>query len=108
MRTFYKATFFAFAVTNLAACNLEDQGMVTVAVYPTTKRCTIKEIEVDCAQVGEYLRDTLKIAPERQIAVSFTGMDPGSEDDKSIDRIADVVRAAGFKDVRTPRIDMKK
>lgn len=78
-----------------------------MVVYQTTQRCTIKDQPVDCAQVAAYLRDTLKIKPERQVVVSFTGADSGSKEDPILDAVAAEVRTAGFKDVRTARFDFK-
>jgi hypothetical protein len=100
-------TLLAFALCALAGCNVKDQEAITVAVYPTTQRCAIQEQPVDCAQVGPYLRDTLKIKSEREVVASFTGMDPGSKDDPILDRIAAEIRAAGFKHVRTARFDLQ-
>ena len=97
----------ALTLCTLAGCNVKDQEAITVAVYPTTQRCAVQEQTVDCAQVGTYLRDTLKLKPEREVVASFTGMDPGSKDDPILDRIAAEIRAAGFKNVRTARFDLQ-
>ncbi len=96
----------AFVMMTLAACNLEHDTPVSVVVYPTIKRCAIKEQPVDCGQLGIYLRDTLKIDANRRVDVSVAGTDPISKDDKSIDRIADLIRAAGYKDVRALRFGL--
>ena len=97
-------------VALLAACNVNQETPVTVVVYPSQQRCTVKQGEqetpVDCAQLGTHLRDALKISLARQIDVSFSGSEDVSKDDKSIDRIAEVIRAAGFKDVQTWRFGM--
>jgi len=93
----------ALLLCSLTACKIDEQEAVTVVVYRSTQQCTVKEKPVDCAQVGTYLRDTLKLKPERQIAVSFTGSDPGSKEDPILDTVASIVRAAGFKDVRAIR-----
>ncbi len=78
---------------------------VTVAVYPSTHKCTIDDQPIVCDQIGEYLRDTLKINTSRQIDVSYTGADPGHKGDTMLDQVADNVRAAGFKQVNAARFD---
>ncbi len=102
-----RLTIIAVAAFSVAACNVNQELPLTVVVYPTVKRCTVvqqdKEQEVDCAQLGVYLWDTLKINVERQINVSFSGSDAVSKEDKSIDRVAELIRASGFKDVRAFR-----
>jgi len=95
--------FIGLMLCVLAGCKMAEQESITVAVYPSTQTCAIKEHAVDCAQVGIYLHDTLKIKPDQQVIISFTGSDPGSKDDPILDRIADQVRVAGYRDVRTAR-----
>lgn len=95
------------SLCTLVGCNVAEKDEVIVAVYPTTKRCAIREQPVDCAQAGVYLRDTLKIKPEREVVASFTGSDPGSKDDPILDNVAADIRASGFKNVRTARFDLQ-
>jgi len=95
------------AVMIAAACGVNQEVPLLVVVYPAVKRCTVvqqeKEQEVECTQLGVYLRDTLKINVARQINVSFSGSDSVSKEDASIDRVAELIRASGFKDVRAYR-----
>lgn len=99
-------------IAMLAACdvNMNQEAPFTVVVYPVAKRCTVKpteqEVEVDCMQVGVYLRDTLKINPARQVDVSLSGSDNVPKEDQSVDKVAELIRAAGFKDVRTWRFGL--
>jgi hypothetical protein len=105
-----RVSILVLLATIVAACNVNQELPLNVVVYPSQQRCTVKQGEkedaVDCAQLGVQLRDVLKISLERQIDVSLTGSENVSKDDKSIDRIAEVIRAAGFKDVRTYRFGM--
>ncbi len=97
-------------VIAITGCNLEQEKPITVVVYPVAKRCAIsqqdKEQDVDCTQLGTYLRETLKISASRQINVSLSGSDPTPKDDKTIDRIAEQIRATGYKDVRAYRFGL--
>jgi hypothetical protein len=94
----------------VAACDVNQEMPLTVVVYPIVKKCAIKqqekEQEVECAKLGTYLHETLKVSANRQINVSLTGTDPVSKDDKSIDNVAELIRTAGYKDVRTWRFGM--
>jgi hypothetical protein len=104
----------SFIVTAAAlattACGVNQEVPLSVVVYPSVKRCTVvqhdKEQEVECAQLGVYLRDTLKINAGRQINVSFSGSDTVPKEDSSIDRVAELIRASGFKDVRAYRFGL--
>jgi hypothetical protein len=60
-----------------------------------------------CDKVAAYLRDTLKIKLSRQVIVSSVGIDPLPKEDQSLEKIAETITAAGFKDVRTARFDVK-
>ena len=100
----------ALIVMTCAACNVNQELPLNVVVYPKVKRCTVvqqeKEQEIECTQLGTYLRDTLKINAARQINVSFSGTDNVPKEDQSIDRVAELIRASGFKDVRAFRFQM--
>lgn len=100
------ALVIAMIVMSLAACNAEQEAAITVVVYPTVKRCAIKEQPVECAQLGAYLHDTLKIDVNRRVYVSVAGTDPISKEDTSIDRIAALIRVSGYKDVRALRFGL--
>ena len=89
-----------------AGCNAEQYEPINVAVYPSTMSCAIEDKPLDCTQLGIYIRDTLKAAPDREITVSFAGTEKTSPDDKSVDRIAEVIRKAGFTNVRVIRFDL--
>ena len=91
----------------LSGCDVSKFEPVTVAVYPSTQKCSIQEQPVDCEQVGTYLRDTLKISLEREIDVSYTGADQPNKNDVMVDQVANVVRAAGFKNVLAARFDIR-
>jgi hypothetical protein len=94
----------------VAACGVNQELPLTVVVYPAVKRCAVvqqdKEQEVDCAQLGVYLRDTLKIDAARQINVSFSSSDTVPKENESIDRVAELIRDSGFKDVRAYRFGL--
>jgi len=90
----------------MAACNITSETSVTVVVYPTLKRCAIKEQPVECTQLGTYLHETLKIDTNQRVYVSVAGTDPTSKEDTSIDRIAELIRASGYKDVRALRFGL--
>ncbi len=91
----------------LTGCKPPEPDYTTVAVYPTTQQCGVNEQMMPCQKVAAYLRDTLKIKPERQVIVSSVGIDPLPKDDSSLDKIAETITAIGFKDVRTARFDVK-
>lgn len=89
----------------LAACKPPEPSFTTVAVYPSTQQCGVDEQRMSCKDIAAYLRDTLKLKPERQVIVSSVGSDPLPKEDPSLERIAETITAAGFKDVRTARFD---
>ena len=91
----------------LAGCKQPEPDYTTVAVYPSKQQCGVNEQMMPCQDVAAYLRDTLKIKPERQVIVSSVGIDPLPKEDQSLEKIAETITAAGFKDVRTARFDMK-
>ena len=96
----------------VTACGVNQEPPLTVVVYPIAKRCTVKlsaqeqEQPVDCTQLGTYLRDTLKINAARRINVSLSGSDNTPKEDPSIDRVAQLIRASGFTDVRAYRFGL--
>ena len=104
-------SLFAIAATAAAlaasGCDGSQQEPITVAVYARAGRCTVKEQDVPCNEVAAHLKDTLKIALGREIDVSLTGGEDVPKEDKSIDLIAESIRALGYKDVRTWRFDTK-
>lgn len=95
------------ALIAVAGCQPPSEATVTIAVYPAAGRCAIwreqGELAVPCEQLVAYLRDTLKASNERDIAVSLTGADDVSKEDRSVDAIAEQLRTAGFKHVRAVR-----
>jgi predicted Zn-dependent protease len=90
----------------LTGCDMSKYEPVTVAVYPSTHKCSIKEQPIDCEQVGNYLRDTLKVEPDHQIDVSYTGADQPNKNDVMVDQVANTVRASGFTKVNAARFDI--
>jgi hypothetical protein len=88
-----------------AGCKQPEPDYTIVAVYPSTQRCGVNEQMMTCGEVAAYLRDTLKLKPERQVTVSSVGIDPLPKEDQSLEKIAETITAAGFKDVRTARFD---
>jgi hypothetical protein len=90
----------------LSACNTEQYEPIYVAVYVGTKSCAIKDVPLDCKQLPEYLRDTLKVKPDREITVSTTGTEEVSKEDQTIDRIAEYIRANGFSNVKAVRFQL--
>jgi hypothetical protein len=101
------SVFFVTLLLVLAGCKQPEPDYTTVAVYPTTQQCGVNEQMMSCDKVAAYLRDTLKIKPGRQVVVSSVGIDPLPKEDQSLEKIAETITAAGFKDVRTARFDMK-
>ncbi len=96
------------ALLSLAGCDMSKYEPVTVAVYPSTHSCSIEDKKLDCEQVGSYLHDTMKVDVSRHIDVSYTGSDPpASKDDPMVDQVANIVRAAGYKDVNAARFDLQ-
>ncbi len=91
----------------ITACDIDTNEPITVALYPSTQKCAIKEQSVDCEQVGSYLRDTMKVDLKREIDVSYTGTDAPPKDYPMVDQVANTVRAAGFTNVRAARFDLK-
>jgi hypothetical protein len=91
----------------LAACNVEQYEPINIAVYPSTKRCAIKDVPMACETLGPYLRDTLKASVSRDITVSYAGTETVEKGDTSIEQIADVIKATGYKNVRAVRYEMK-
>ena len=91
----------------LCGCNVDKFEPITIALYPSTQKCTINEQLVDCEQVGTYLRDTMKTDIKREIDVSYTGADAPPKDYPMVDQVANTVRAAGFTNVRAARFDLK-
>jgi hypothetical protein len=106
----FRLIVIALVVLTAAACDVSQQLPVTVVVYPSTARCTViqndQEQPVQCAQLGVHLRDVLKIAADRQIDVSLPGSEAVTKEDKSIDLIADRIRAAGYSNVRSVRFGL--
>lgn len=91
----------------LAGCKPPEPAYTTVAVYPSRQQCGIEEQMMACGEVAAYLRDTLKLKPDRLIYVSSVGSDPLPKEDTSLEKIADTITAAGFKDVKTARFDLQ-
>lgn len=91
----------------LAACAPADPGYTTVAVYPSRQQCGIDERMMSCPEVAVYLRDTLKLQPDRLVYVSAVSSDPLPKGDASLDSIAKSLADVGFKDVRTANFDLK-
>jgi 5-deoxy-D-glucuronate isomerase len=90
----------------LSACNTEQYEPIHIAVYVSTKSCSIKEVPLDCQQLPQYLKETLKVKPDREITVSVTGTEDVSKEDQTIDRIAEYIRANGFTDVKAVRFQL--
>jgi biopolymer transport protein ExbD len=98
--------FRMFLLLSLSGCHVDQSPPLTITVYPSAQRCVIKDQPVECKELGNYLRDTLKVRSTRQIDVSLSGSDTVPKDDRSIDRIAELIRAAGYEDVRTWRFGL--
>jgi hypothetical protein len=90
----------------LYACNTEQYQPINIAVYPSTRSCTIKDYVLDCSTLPEYLVNTVKAHAGREITVSYAGTEKPSPEDKSLERIAELIQKAGFKDVKVIRFDM--
>ena len=94
-------------MTLLTGCDMSRFEPITIAVYPSTHSCSINDTKVDCEKAGDYLRDTMKVALDHHVDVSYTGSDPpASKDDPMVDQVANTVRAAGYKDVNAARFDL--
>ncbi len=91
----------------LSGCKPADRDHTTVAVYPSQQQCGVEEKMMPCGEIAAYLRDTLKLKPERLVYVSAVGSDPLPKEDTSLEKIAATLTAAGFTDVRTANFDVK-
>jgi hypothetical protein len=105
-KSFLKVAFVSAVLAGLSACSMSEDVYATVAVYPSKQQCAIDEQYMNCGEVGEYLRDTLKVGRNRVIFVSAVGMDPIPKDDTSLDLIAQRIRNVGYTDVRTANFDL--
>jgi hypothetical protein len=95
-------------IVALTGCDMSKFEPVTIAVYPSTHSCSINDTKLDCEKVGDYLRDTIKVSLDHHVDVSYTGSDPpSSKDDPMVDQVANLVRAAGYKDVNAARFDLR-
>lgn len=102
---------FLFATLSaLSGCNSADENWITVVVYPVAGRCAIKQGEqeqaVDCKQIATQLRDVMKLSADRQIDVSLSGSEEVSKEDRSVDVIAELIRKAGYRNVRAVRFGL--
>ncbi len=102
-----KLLFILPLFVTLAACKPADPDHTTVAVYPSQQQCGGEEKMMSCGEIAAYMRDTLKLNPERRVFVSSVGSDPLPKEDSSLEKIAETITAAGFKDVRTSRFDFQ-
>ena len=102
-----RSIFIASFAVLLAACNVEQYEPIAVAVYPSTKTCTIKDKPLDCGKMADYVRDTLKAKADREISVSYAGSEAVPKDDTSLEQIAALIKTAGYVNVRVIRFDMK-
>jgi hypothetical protein len=98
--------FGLFVVAAVAACNTEQYQPINIAVYPSTMSCAIKEQSLDCTKLPEYLVETVKATANREITVSYAGTEKPTANDKSIERIAELIRKAGYTDVKVIRFDL--
>jgi hypothetical protein len=96
----------ALIVITLAGCNTEQYQPITVAVYPNLEKCVIQEHTLPCPEVGAHLRDKLSIKLDRQIDVSMYRMDK-SHNETDVEKVAIIVRAAGFTDVKVWRFSFE-
>jgi hypothetical protein len=97
----------SLVVLAIAGCKQPEPDYTTVAVYPSQQQCGVEEKMMSCGEIAAYLRDTLKLRPERLVYVSSVGSDPLPKEDTSLERIAETITAVGFKDVRTANFDVK-
>ena len=104
MRAIYTMLFTAAA---LCACDLEKSQSVNIAVHPSIKVCSIDETPMACEKLGVYLRDTMKVAASRDITVSYAGTETVQKGDTSVEQIAALIKATGYKNVRAVRYEMK-
>jgi hypothetical protein len=94
------------ALLALSGCNTEQYQPITVAVYPNLEKCVIQEHMLPCTEAGTHLRDKLSIKLDRQIDVSMYRMDK-SHNETDVEKVAVVVRAAGFTDVKVWRFSFE-
>jgi hypothetical protein len=102
-----RAIFSVLIIVTLAGCNAEQYQSLNIAVYPSVKRCMIAEKLMQCEQLPAYLRDTLKIAANRDITISYAGTETVEKGDTSIEQIGELIKAAGYQKVRAVRYEMK-
>ena len=102
-----RTIILAMLLATIAACQVEQYEPINIAVYPSVKRCMIKETVMECEKLPGYLRDLLKAGADREITVSYAGSETVEKGDTSVDQIADLIKASGYKNVRAIRYDMK-
>jgi hypothetical protein len=106
LKSFLKIGTVGVVVIGLAACKEPEPQYTTVAVYPSTLACVVNDVSVACQEIAIYLRDTLKLKPDRQIIISAVFSDPINKESPLLDQIAEGVRKVGYKDVRTANFDL--
>jgi hypothetical protein len=102
-----KTILFGALALMLTGCDTSQYESVIVGVYPSRQQCGIDKEMMKCGEIAAYLRDTLKIKPERRVVVSAVSSDPLPKNDTSLNKIAVTIRDVGFKDVRTANFDVK-
>ncbi len=95
------------AAVALTACDAEQFRPINIAVYPSHKMCAIKDTPIACEKLTVYLHDVLKASKTREITVSYAGTETVEKGDTSIEQIAELIRTAGYTNVRAVRFDMK-
>lgn len=91
----------------LAGCDTSQYESVIVGVYPSRQQCGVGQEFMKCGEVAAYLRDTKKVKPQREIVVSAVSSDPLPKTDRSLEKIAQTIRDAGYTDVRAVNFDFK-
>jgi len=98
MRTYSVALLAAVVCTLVASplCAQTRDSQDMVSVKESGGECTINNRKVKCEDAAALLRD-LGVAQDRHVMVSSEGV--GEEAVSRAKRVADVIRAAGYRNV---------
>ena len=86
------------ATLSVVGCSQPDQSTVRVTVRPDGVGCVVDTQHVACSEVGDHLRDTMRLPTETQVVVSVEG--PARSEDRGR-YVAGLIRSAGYRNIAT-------
>ena len=86
------------ATLSVVGCSQPDQSTVRVTVRPDGVGCVVDTQHVACSDVGDHLRDTMRLPTETQVLVSVEG--PARSEDRAR-YVAGLIRSAGYRNIAT-------